>query len=173
MIWWKCFDHFLAQSINCYFRRLLYFSFTLFRLFLIKCQMSHFKNGRIGWFFSSIFPPFFHLDKSNTRRYRYHFNFFFTFFYNNLPTIYTMFSTMVLNNFVSTLPMKNCNNFSTTLCSFLNKKNTQRRVFIGNSLISVWICWPALSSLKRFAEGIVFVWNEKKTSLFFHVEFHV
>lgn len=62
-----------------------------------------------------------------------------------------------MSNFASTLPMRNCNNFSTTSCSFLNKKNTRKKVLSGSSLISVWICWPASSSLKRCLAN--FDWN--------------
>lgn len=85
------------------------------------------------------------------------FSFFFK-FNRNIKILYQfpyiLYSTTVSNNCVSTSLMKNCNNFSTTLCSFLNKKNTLKKVFIGNSLISVWICWPALNSLKRFEKAI-------------------
>uniref|UniRef100_A0A8D8LHR9 Uncharacterized protein n=1 Tax=Cacopsylla melanoneura TaxID=428564 RepID=A0A8D8LHR9_9HEMI len=45
-----------------------------------------------------------------------------------------------LNSFVSTLPMKNCNNFSTTICLCSSKKSTSARALNGLLLISAWTC---------------------------------
>lgn len=48
-------------------------------------------------------------------------------------------SLTVLNNYVSTSRMKNCNNSSTITCLFWNKKNINARALSGLSLILAWI----------------------------------
>ena len=60
-------------------------------------------------------------------------------------------SSTDLSNFASTSPMRNCSNFSTITCSFLNKKSTRRKVSIGSSWISVWISKLASSWWKRYS----------------------
>merc|ERR1712117_819481 len=52
------------------------------------------------------------------------------------------------NNCASTSPTKNFNNFSTTICSFLNRKNTRKKVSTGRPSILVWI-WPLVSNLLK------------------------
>merc|ERR1711941_195176 len=52
------------------------------------------------------------------------------------------------NNCASTSPTKNSNNFSTTSCSFLNKKNTRKKVSNGPPSISVWI-WLLVSNSSK------------------------
>lgn len=45
--------------------------------------------------------------------------------------------------------MKNCNNFSTILCSFGNNKNMKVKEFIGKGLTMVTTCKIRLSLSKR------------------------
>merc|ERR1712061_841064 len=52
------------------------------------------------------------------------------------------------NNWASTSPTKNSNNSSTTSCSFLNKKNTKKKVLNGPLSISVWT-WLLVSNLSK------------------------
>merc|ERR1712066_641767 len=52
------------------------------------------------------------------------------------------------NNCASISPTKNSNNFSTTSCSFLNRKNTRKKVSTGRPSILVWI-WPLVSNLSK------------------------
>merc|ERR1719159_2301400 len=52
------------------------------------------------------------------------------------------------NNCASTSPTKNSNNSSTTICSFLNRKNTKRKASTGKPSISVWIL-PLVSNLLK------------------------
>merc|ERR1711879_247694 len=52
------------------------------------------------------------------------------------------------NNCALTSPTKNSNNFSTTSCSFLNKKNTRKKVSNGPLSISVWT-WLLVSNLSK------------------------
>merc|ERR1712136_618894 len=48
-----------------------------------------------------------------------------------------------------TLSTKNCNNFSTSTCSPLNKKNTSKKVLNGQMLTSVWTCKYASPWLEK------------------------
>lgn len=80
-------------------------------------------------------------------------------------------STTVLNNFASTLRMRNSNNFSTIICLCLNKKSTRLKVFSGPSLILEWICWLVLNLLRRyksFVRGIQVVFLKLLESYFFY-----
>merc|ERR1712223_1129875 len=52
------------------------------------------------------------------------------------------------NNCASTSPTKNFNNSSTTICSFLNRKNTRKKASTGKPSISVWI-WLLVSNLLK------------------------